>query len=340
MRAIVAHAANDLRLEEIDPPAEPAPGEVAVRLKVGGICGSDLHYYQHDGFGTVRLREPMILGHEVSGEIAALGEGTHDLSVGQRVAVNPSRPCRRCAACVSGRANLCPNVLFAGSAMRMPHVQGLFRETVIVPAGQAVPVECDLSQAAMIEPFAVALHAAGRAPPLLGASVLISGAGPIGCLVAVAAKLAGAASVTMTDLADAPLAIAERAGADVTLNVRDATALEARHDSFDVAFDCSGAAPALAGAFDMVRPGGTIIAVGLGGEPALPTNRVVTREIDVRGSFRFDVEFAMAARLLSSGRVDLSPLVTAQRPLADAVAAFDLAGDRSASMKVQIALDA
>ena len=340
MRAIVAHAAKDLRIEEVDAPPAPGPGEVAVRMKMGGICGSDLHYYQHGGFGTIRIKQPMILGHEASGEIAALGEGVEGLAVGQTVAVNPSRPCRKCRACTSGRANLCPNVIFNGSAMRFPHVQGLFRGEVVVPAALAVPVSCDLSQAAMLEPFSVALHAVNRAPNLLGANVLVCGAGPIGCLVTVAAKLAGAASVTITDIAENTLRIARTVGADVTLDARDAAALEARHDTFDVAFDCSGAAPALHEAFKLLAPGGVLVMVGNGADPTLPTTRVVAREIEVRGSFRFDGEFQMAADLVSSGRVDLSPLVTARRPLAEAVEAFELAGDKSASMKVQIELDA
>ncbi|MCF3935960.1 L-idonate 5-dehydrogenase [Acuticoccus sp. M5D2P5] len=340
MRAIIAHAAKDLRIGEIDPCAAPGPGEVAVRLKVGGICGSDLHYYLHGGFGTVRIKEPMILGHEVAGEIAAIGDGVAGLEVGMPVAVNPSRPCRRCRQCTRGRANLCPEVIFNGSAMRFPHVQGLFRESVVVPAALAVPVSCTLSQAAMIEPFSVALHAVSRAPSLLGADVLISGAGPIGCLVAIAAKLAGARAITMTDIAEPPLAIARTVGADETVDARDVEALEAMRDRFDVAFDCSGAAAALEAAFGMIGPGGTLVVVGNGGDPQMPTSRVVAREIEVRGSFRFDGEFALAARLLSSGRVDLSPLVTATRPLADAVAAFDLASDKARSMKVQLDLAA
>ncbi|WP_108662540.1 L-idonate 5-dehydrogenase [Acuticoccus kandeliae] len=340
MRAIIAHAAKDLRIADIDAPAAPGPGEVAVRLKVGGICGSDLHYYLHGGFGTVRIKEPMILGHEVSGEIAALGDGVKGLEIGQPVAVNPSRPCRRCRYCTSGRANLCPEVIFNGSAMRFPHVQGLFREEVVVPAALAVPVACDLAQAAMIEPFSVALHAVNRAPSLLGAKVLISGAGPIGCLVAIAAKLAGAREITMTDIAEPPLAIARTIGADITVDAKDADAIAALRDSFDIAFDCSGAAPAMETAFDLVGPGGIIIVVGNGGNPSMPTSRVVAREIEVRGSFRFDGEFALAAGLLSGKRVDLTPLVTATRPLADAVAAFDLASDKARSMKVQLDLAA
>ena len=140
MFSIVAHGPRDLRVEEIEPPAAPGPGEVGVDLRVGGICGSDLHYFHHGGFGTVRLKQPMILGHEVAGVVACLGDGVTGLQVGQTVAVNPSMPCGACANCRRGRANLCTDMRFNGSAMRLPHVQGLFRETVVVPAGQAIPV--------------------------------------------------------------------------------------------------------------------------------------------------------------------------------------------------------
>ena len=137
MRSVVIHAAKDLRIE--DRPAEtPGPGEVLVRIERGGICGSDLHYFNHGGFGAVRLREPMILGHEVAGRIAALGEGVEDLAVGNLVAVSPSRPCGRCRYCQEGKQNHCLNMRFYGSAMPFPHIQGAFREELVADGGQCV----------------------------------------------------------------------------------------------------------------------------------------------------------------------------------------------------------
>src|SRR5690242_4327738 len=164
MRAVVIHAAKDLRVEERDP-GRVGPGEVAVRIGAGGICGSDLHYYHHGGFGTVRLREPMILGHEIAGTVVEVAPGVTRVKQGDRVAVNPSRPCRHCRFCFEGMPNQCLNMRFYGSAMPMPHIQGGFREVLVCDAGQCEPAtRAGLAELAMAEPFAVALHALSRAP--------------------------------------------------------------------------------------------------------------------------------------------------------------------------------
>src|ERR1044071_8754591 len=178
MRAAVLHAVKDLRVEEVAVPAL-GPRDVEVRIEAGGICGSDLHYYYDGGFGTVRLREPMILGHEVA-----------NVKPGQRVAVNPSRPCGACRYCQEGLQQHCLDMRFYGSAMRFPHVQGGFREVLVCDEAQAVPVPAVMSaaQAAFAEPFAVTLHAVNRAGPLLGKRVLVTGAGPIGALTVIAAR--------------------------------------------------------------------------------------------------------------------------------------------------------
>ncbi len=336
MYSIIAHGPHDLRVEEQAEPDAPGPGEVAIDLRAGGICGSDLHYYHHGGFGTVRIREPMILGHEVSGLVAAVGPGVEGLSPGQTVAVNPSMPCGTCANCRSGRAIFCSEMRFNGSAMRFPHVQGLFRERVVVPAARAVPVDASLGLAALCEPLAVCLHAAGRAGPLLGARVLVSGSGPIGCLTALAARTAGAGEIVVTDITDAPLRIARDLGADRTVNV--ATSPDDVGSGYDVAFECSGNGAGLLADLGAVRPGGRLVLVGMGNEAALPISSVVTREIEILGSFRFDAEFAVAAELISRGRVDPAPLITQTLPMREAEQAFRLASDRSRAMKVQLEL--
>src|SRR3984893_2401603 len=219
MRAAVLHTVKDLRIEQVPVPP-PGPGEVEVRVEAGGICGSDLHYYFDGGFGTVRLKEPMILGHEIAGTIARVGPDVSSVKAGQRVAVNPSRPCGHCGYCQEGKQQHCLNVLFYGSAMRFPHVQGGFCEALVCDAAQAVPVPPAMSaaQAAFAEPFAVCLHAVNRAGPLLGKRVLITGAGPIGALTVIAARRAGALEIVATDVADAPLAAARKVGADMTVN--------------------------------------------------------------------------------------------------------------------------
>src|SRR5947207_1096913 len=183
MRAAVLHAAKDLRIEEVD--AAPLGNrEVEVRIEAGGICGSDLHYYYDGGFGTVRLKEPMILGHEIAGTVSRIGSEVSSVKAGERVAVNPSRPCNECRYCAEGKQQHCLNMLFYGSAMRFPHVQGGFRELLVCDAAQAVRVPAGMSaaQAAFAEPFAVCLHPGSRAGPLLGERVLVTGAGPLGLI--------------------------------------------------------------------------------------------------------------------------------------------------------------
>ena len=344
MKAVIIHAPRDLRVEDAAIP-ELGPRDVKVRIRAGGICGSDLHYYLDGGFGAVRIREPMILGHEIAGEIAEIGEEVTRLRPGSRVAVNPSLPCGHCAYCLEGKANHCLDMRFYGSAMRMPHVQGGFRELLVCSEAQAVPVPADvpLEIAAFAEPLSVCLHAARRAGPLLGRRVLVTGIGPIGALAILAARHAGAREIVATDIVDAPVALARKLGADAALNVateKDALArFGADKGYFDAVIEASGSATALRSAFDVVKPMGTIVQVGVaGGDMTLPTNVLVAKEIELRGTFRFHEEFAFAVDLLSRGAIDVAPLLTEVVPLADAVRAFELAADKSRAIKVQLAL--
>jgi L-idonate 5-dehydrogenase len=344
MKAVVIHAPKDLRIEEHDVPS-PGAGEVEIAVGAGGICGSDLHYYNHGGFGVVRVQEPMILGHEVAGTVAAVGAGVTGVAPGMRVAVNPSRPCGVCEYCRRGLQNHCLDMRFYGSAMRMPHIQGAFRQRLVADAAQCVPVAdgVSLGEAAMAEPFAVALHAVARAGTMLGARVLVTGFGPIGALVAVAARHHGAREVVVTDVVDAPLALAPGLGVDRALNVAaDAEALKpwaVDKGRFDVLFEASGNERAIAAGMDVLRPRGVLVQVGLGGATAsLPLNAVVAGEIDLRGTFRFHTEFELAVDLIGRRRVDLAPLLTGTYGIDEAVAAFEAANDRTRSMKVQLAV--
>ena len=340
MKAIVIHAARDLRIEERDV-AAPGPGEVGLRLAVGGVCGSDLHYYNHGGFGLIRLREPMILGHEVSAHVEVLGPGVTGLSVGQLVAVSPSRPCGLCRYCRDGVQNQCLNMRFYGSAMPFPHVQGAFREGLVAQVGQCVPADgLSPAEAAMAEPLAVALHATNRAGPMLGKRVLVTGCGPIGTLAILAARRAGAAEIVATDLADFTLGIAHKVGADRVINMGAAPEALAGYAAdkgyFDVLFECSGAAPALVAAIPALRPRGVIVQLGLSGDMAMPMMAITAKELDLRGSFRFHEEFAVGVGMLQRGLIDVKPLVTQTVGLAEAETAFILASDRGQAMKVQI----
>jgi len=341
MRAIVVHAAKDLRIEE-RAPAPLRPGGLRVALAAGGVCGSDLPYYNHGGFGAVRLREPMILGHEVSGHVVEIAEGVTGFAPGDLVAINPSRPCGACVYCAEGLRNHCLDMRFYGSAMPFPHIQGAFREELVADAAQCVRADgLSPGLAAMAEPLAVCLHAARRAGDLIGARVLVTGCGPIGCLAIMAARRAGAAEIVATDLTGATLAHARRAGADRTINVAETPDALAPHaagkGTFHALFECSGAAPALVAAIPALRPRGVILQLGLGGDMTLPVQAMTAKEIELRGCFRFHQEFETAVRLMQGGRIDPSPLITHTLPLADAVRAFDIAGDRRTAMKAQIA---
>ncbi|MET3519364.1 L-idonate 5-dehydrogenase [Mesorhizobium abyssinicae] len=342
MKSIVIHAAKDLRIED-RPVEEPGPGQVLLRLAAGGICGSDLHYYNHGGFGTVRLKEPMILGHEVSGVIEKLGPGVRGLEPGQLVAVSPSRPCYSCRYCREGMHNQCLNMRFYGSAMPFPHIQGAFREMLVADAPQCVPADgLSAGEAAMAEPLAVCLHATRRAGEMLGKRVLVTGCGPIGLLSILSARRAGAAEIVAVDLADFTLSMALRAGADKAINTRtDPEGLApylADKGTFDILYECSGAATALAQGIAATRPRGTIVQLGLGGaEMALPMSTVTAKELSINGSFRFHPEFAVGVGLMRKGLIDVKPLITHTVAFDEALSGFELANDRSQAMKVQIA---
>lgn len=342
MKAVVIHAAKDLRIEEREAEA-PGPGQVEIAIEAGGICGSDLHYYNHGGFGTVHLREPMILGHEVAGTVKALGAGVSHLAVGDRVAVSPSRPCNACEHCLRGEQNHCLNMRFYGSAMPMPHIQGAFRQRLVAEAWQCHRVAEGVSvhEAAMAEPFAVTLHAVARAGSLAGRRVLVSGCGPIGALAVIAARANGAREIVATDMMDAVLEKALAVGADRAVNVatnpEDLAAYAAGKGYFDVQFEASGNERAVRFGLEVLRPRSVLVQLGLGGDVAIPQNMVVAKEIEMRGTFRFHEEFGLAVDLINHRRVDLKPLITGVFPLDDAVAAFETAGDRGRSMKVQLA---
>ncbi|WP_425277312.1 L-idonate 5-dehydrogenase [Sinorhizobium fredii] len=332
---------RDLRMEMAEV-AEPGEGEVLLKMAAGGICGSDLHYYQDGGFGPVRVREPIIPGHEASGRVAALGAGVSGLAIGALVAVNPSQPCGSCRFCREGLTIHCLNMQFMGSAMRLPHTQGMFRDWLIVPASQcfAAGTLVSAGEAACAEPLAVCLHAAGQAGDLTGKQVLVTGAGPIGALVIAATRHAGAETIVVTDLADAALDRAEAMGATRVVNVRRDPAGLAEYETdkgqFDVVFECSAAGPALRSAIAAVRPRGLIVQVGVTGDITLPLNALVGKELRWIGSQRFDDEFARAVELIAERRIDVRPIISHAFPVDQVVEAFEQAGDRSRACKVQL----
>ena len=347
MRVCVLHAPRDLRLEE-RPAAPLGPDQVRVRFGAGGICGSDLHYYFEGRVGDFALREPLILGHEVAGDVIEVGAAVARVRFGDRVAVNPSQPCWRCRACQAGRTNLCAQMTFYGSAAVFPHVQGAFQEQLVCAERQChvVPPSTPYAIAAMAEPLAVCLHAVKRAGPLLGRRVLITGCGPIGALTCLAARAAGAAHVTVTDVVDPPLRVAKAVGADETINAASAPerfeAYQADKGWFDVALEASGSPQALITCLACTRPGGRIVQLGMlpSGDIALPLTRITPKEIELVGTFRFHEEFGLAVDALTSGRFDVRPILTGAFSAKERDAAFAAAADRQYHMKVQLVFDA
>jgi L-idonate 5-dehydrogenase len=268
-----------------------------------------------------------------------VGAGVTRVKAGDKVAVSPSHACGRCGYCREGREQLCDKMKFLGSASLFPHVQGMFREYFVMGERQCYPVDGDVSlgELAFAEPLAVGLHAVNRGGDLLGKSVLITGAGTIGCVTVLAARLAGAARVTVSDILDRPLAQAMLVGADATLHAsRDAEAL--RTPQFDVAYEVSGSFAALKTCVAATRRGGVVVQVGTLPHEPLPfvVNELMARELDLRGAFRWGIEFDWAVAYLSSRKVDVRPLLSGQYPLADAVDAFHAAADKNRSTKVQL----
>jgi L-idonate 5-dehydrogenase len=335
MLGCVIHGQGDLRVDELPVPS-PGPGQALVAVRYGGVCGSDLHYWRHGGVGDFRLREPMVLGHEVVGTVVSYGAGASGPAPGTAVAVHPATPCGLCPECADGRANVCRDTRYLGSAARTPHVQGGFAAHIVVPAGQlrAVPAGLDLGRAALAEPLSVALHAVRRAGAVRGRHVLVTGAGPIGCLVVAAAKAAGAARVTVTDVLPRALAYAVSAGADAVVRADD-PADPSWPAEVDAAVEASGVAAGLDTCLRLVRRGGVVVQLGMlpPGQSSFAGNLVVSREVELRGAFRFDAEFDDALALLAA-EPRFDALVSAVVPLGEAESAFALAADRSRSCKV------
>lgn len=318
-RACVLRAPRDLRTETRKIPA-PGPGQVRLRLLAGGICGTDRHYFADGMSGPFKMTEPLILGHEAAAEVDAVGPECKTLRPGQMVAVNPARTCGQCEYCRAGRENLCSNIFFFGSASRVPHMQGLFSEYFPADANQCVPVPdgSDPVRVSCAEPLAVALHAVGRAPPD-AKDILVTGCGPIGLLVVLAARLSGAARIVAADIRESARTLARKMGADESQSARRKLS-----NSPAIAFECSGAAEGLQLCLESVAPGGRVVMVGNLPPAAAPRNlsRAVPKELDIAASFRFADEFPRAVKLLTSKQADVSPMLSGTATLAEAHRAF------------------
>lgn len=330
--AVLAHGKGDLRVSRIAV-RPPEASEAIVEIAYGGICGSDLHYWLEGAAGESILREPMILGHEVVGTVLQqAADGTGPVA-GTSVAVHPATAL---GTWPEGRANLATRGTYLGSAAHYPHTEGAFARYVALPARmlRALPESLSLRDAALVEPAAVAWHAVARAGDLAGKRVLVTGSGPIGLLIVAVAKRAGAAEIISTDVHDAPLENAVKLGATRTIKATDAEAIAAV--AADVVFESSGNRFGLASAFQGAARGGRVVMVGLlpsGEQPAL-ISLAISRELELIGSFRFTDEIDEVIAALADGSLYVDPIITHEFPAADALQAFDVARDSSASGKV------
>jgi L-iditol 2-dehydrogenase len=303
--------------------------EVLVRVAAVGVCGSDVHYYQHGKIGPYVVEAPLILGHELSGTITAVGTDVDASRIGQRVAVEPQRPCRICEQCKAGRYNLCPDIEFYAT----PPIDGAFAEYVKIQTDFAfeIPDHVSFEAAALIEPLSVCIWAAKRAEIKEGSRVLIAGAGPIGVIMAQVASAFGASEVIITDIAEDRRNFALNYGATSAM---DPTTQNVEGLGVNAFIDASGVATAVYSGIKAVGPAGHVLLVGLGAEDMnLPVSHIQNNEIWVTGVFRYANTWPTGIELVSSGKVNLDALVTHTFGLDQVEEALN-AGKQPGSMKV------
>ncbi len=344
MKALVLEKKSHLSLRDIELPREPGPGEVSIRVARVGICGSDVHYYQHGRIGPFEVKEPMVLGHEAAGVVTAVGSAVSDLKVGDRVCMEPGIPDMTSRASREGHYNLDPSVRFWAT----PPVHGCLTSEVVHPAAFTfkLPAHVSLAEGAMVEPFAVGMHAATKARIKPGATVVVIGAGPIGVMTALAALAAGAGQVLVSDLFPEKLEIAATYQGVMPVNIRNESLARRVSEvtggwGADVVFEASGSPKAVEGVFELLAPAGTLVLVGM---PPAPVQFDVvaeqTKEVRIETIFRYANVYPKAVALLAAGKVDLKPLISAVFPFEQSIAAFERAAEgRPADVKLQIEME-
>ena len=306
MRVSVLYGIGELGIEE-RPIPQPGPDEVLIRVGSVGVCGSDMHYYEHGRIGSYVVEKPLVLGHEAGGTIVAVGSDVTSLTVGQRVSIEPGVPCRSCRQCLAGRYNLCPQVRFFAT----PPIDGAFAEYVVMPAAFtfAIPESVSDDEAGLIEPLSVGVWSCRRSGVSPSDRVLVTGSGPIGLIAAQVARAYGAAAVLVTDVNTDRLTLADSLGFD-TLDVTDRPLAE-RGFHADVLIECSGQRRATWDAIGSLAPAGRAVLVGMGAdEVTLPLSALQDRELVVTGAFRYANTWPTAIDLVAGGKVQLDPLVT------------------------------
>ncbi|MBO9455013.1 NAD(P)-dependent alcohol dehydrogenase [Paracoccus sp. R12_1] len=339
--ALVLERKGELALRDIALPDQLRPQDVRIAVHTVGVCGSDVHFYTHGKIGPFVVQEPMILGHEASGIVVQTGSDVQHLKVGDRVCMEPGIPDPTSRASRLGIYNVDPAVTFWAT----PPVHGCLTPHVIHPAAFTfkLPDTMSFAEGAMVEPFAIGMQSALRARIQPGDVGLVTGAGPIGMMTALAALAGGCAKVYVADLAQPKLDIIGAYDGIETINIRQQSAAEAIAEATDgwgadVVFECSGAAPAILGLPALARPGGAIVLVGMPVDP-VPVDIVglQAKELRVETVFRYANIYDRAIALIGAGKVDLKPLISATLPFADSVAAFDRAVEaRETDVKIQI----
>lgn len=336
----VLHAAQDLRLEQRTVP-QPGTGEVLLRVASVGICGSDVHYWWRGRTARFVVEAPLVLGHESSATVVACGPGVHSLKPGDRVAIEPGVPCRRCEHCRGGRYNVCPDVRFCAT----PPVDGTLTRYYVHPADFCFKLPDNVSdeEGAMLEPLAVAVYSCRRAEVGPGTPVLVLGAGPIGLVAVLTAKAMGAGPICVTDINESRLQFAKELGAHYTVNVLGRSVREAADEILSMMPDppaalleCSGADSSYQIGILVGAPRSILVTVGRGKpEVTLPMTLVTVKEMDIRGIFRYANCYPVALSLVACGRVDVRPLITHRFTLHQVEDAFHAAKD-GVAIKVMI----
>lgn len=305
MKAAFLTEPGKIELRDISVPV-PEDDQVLVKVEAVGVCGSDVHFYAHGNIGTMIMSEPFVLGHELSGVITAVGGKVDAARVGNRVAIEPQRPCRTCNECRHGRYNLCPNIIFYA----VPHVNGAFTEYVTIQNDFAfdLPDNVSFEAGALLEPLSVAIWSCQRAQISVGSRVLIAGAGPIGVIMAQTAKAFGASEVIITDMVEARREFALNYGATRAIDPSKESVHGLDVDAF---IDATGVSRAVYDGIKAIGPNGRAILVGMGDDDVLlPVDYIQAREIWVTGIFRYTNTWPTAIELVATGKVNLDALVT------------------------------
>lgn len=343
MRALVLEKKGELSLREIALPLDVGPDDVKIAIHTVGVCGSDVHYYTHGAIGSYVVRAPMVLGHEAAGTIVETGVNVSTFKVGDRVCMEPGVPNLSSRATKLGIYNVDPDVSFWAT----PPVHGVLAPYAVHPAAftYKLPDNVSFAEGAMVEPFAIGMQAASRARIVPGDVAVVVGCGPIGIMIALAALAGGCSKVLISDFSAPKLKIAAQYPGIVPVNIGqqslvDAVAAATDNWGADIVFEASGSPKAFADLFDVVRPGGAVVLVGLPVEPVnLNVPAAISKEVRIETVFRYANIFDRALQLIASGKVDLKPLITGTYAFADSIEAFERAAEGNPQdVKLQILL--